>query len=161
MDGAIVLIHNNMNPERYDWLSDYNDLILVCGVPETCEKVAHLGTPIYVPLSIDTNFVSEFRTEKTKKIAFAGRKSKARYQTATLPDGIDYLYGMSRNRLLAEMAKYEQIYAVGRTAIEARALGCEILPYDNRYPNPDIWQVVDCRDAAAILQREIDRIDGK
>lgn len=154
-DHAIVFIHNNQYPERYEWLSQYKDLILVCGVPETCEKVAHLGRTIYLPLSIDVENVTGYRREKTRDTAFAGRPSKKR--GIKLPDGIDYIEGLPRSTLLRRMAQYKNIYAVGRTAIEAKALGCNILPYDPRYPDPERWKVIDNLEAAKMLQEELDK----
>lgn len=155
-DHSIVFIHNNDTPEVYDWMGSYDDLVLVCGVESTCEKVAHLGTPIYLPLSVDVEAVKRHKAKKSKKVAFAGRRSK---RTENLPEGIDYLEGLPREQLLDEMAKYRQIYAVGRTAIEAKILRCKVLPYDDRYPDPDIWQILDNKDAAAILQSKLDIID--
>lgn len=157
---AIVFIHNNVQPERYEWLQQYgfDDLILVCGVEETCDKVKHLGTPIYLPLSIDLEYIKKFQNiEKTKDTAFAGRKSKR--DMGILPEGIDYLYGMKRVQLLKRIAQYKKIYAVGRTAIEAKALGCKVLPYDERFPDPTIWRVLDNREAARILQEKLDILD--
>lgn len=159
-DNAIVFIHNNLHPERYKWLEKYDDLILVCGVRETMPKVEHLGKTIYLPLSIDTQYVKQFRADKkTKDAAFVGRHSKIRL--GTLPDGIDYLYGIKRQSLLPLMADYKKIYGVGRVALEAKCLGCKVLPYDDRFPNPSVWKVIDNRDAAKMLQRELDRIDGR
>ncbi len=156
-DHSIVFIHNNLKPDLYDWLADYKDLVLVCGVPETCDKVKHLGIPIYLPLSIDVENVAKFRCEKTKEVAYAGRYVKRLKVPLT---DCDFLEGMPRNKLLSEMAQYKKIYAVGRTAIEAKCLGCEVLVYDERYPDPELWQVLDNKDAAKILQRELDKIDG-
>lgn len=156
LDHSIVFIHNNIRPDYYDWLSKYEDLILVCGVPETCDKVAHLGTPIYIPLSIDVEFVESFKTEKTKYTAYAGRANKKK---GNIPEGVDLLEDLERSQLLAKMAEYEKIYAVGRTAIEAKALGCEVLPYDPRYPDPELWEVVDNKDVVELLQEKIDEID--
>ena len=68
---------------------------------------------------------------------------------------------MKRPQLLAAMAEYKQIYAVGRTAIEARALGCTIKAYDERFPDPRRWKVVDNKDAAKMLQKQLDRIDKR
>lgn len=159
-DHSIVFIHNNNKPELYWWLKDYEDLILVCGVPETCEKVKHLGTPIYLPLSVDVGYVEQFkRDEKTRDVCYVGRRSKTR--TAPVPKGIDFLSGMKRQELLKALADYEQAYAVGRCAIEAKILGCEVLSFDPRYPDPDRWQILDSRDAAAILQKKLDEIDGR
>lgn len=162
VDHSIVFIHNNLHPENYDWLKyyGYKDLVLVCGIKETCEKVAHLGTAIYLPLSIDVDYVKQFMAEeRTKKAAFAGRRSKANAEK--LPADIDYLCGMKRPQLLAAMAEYKQIYAVGRTAIEAKALGCTIKAYDERFPDTRRWKVVDNKDAAKMLQKQLDRIDKR
>lgn len=157
-DHAIVFIHNNLHPDHYDWLGKYKDLILVCGVPETVKKVAHLGKAVYLPLSIDVENVRQYRREKTKKAAFVGRKAKRK--GIALPEGIDYLEGLPRTKLLPAMAEYEEVYAIGRTALEAKALGCKILPYDLRFPDPSIWQVFDNWEAALLLQEVINQIDG-
>jgi len=157
-DHAIVFVHNNMYPAIYEWMRDYEDLILVCGVPETVEKVGHLGKAIYLPLSIDVREVKKYRTEKTKDVAFVGRRQKR--GGIKFPKGTEYLENLPRKILLAEMAKYKRIYAVGRTAIEGIVLGCEVLPYDPRFPDPSVWKVVDNRDAARMLQEMIDEIDG-
>lgn len=58
------------------------------------------------------------------------------------------------------MANYKEVYAVGRTAIEAKALGCRIRAYDPRFPDTKRWKVVDNLEAAKRLQKEIDKIDG-
>lgn len=158
VDHAIVFIHNNLHPERYEWLKPYKDLILVCGVNSTCEKVKQYGTPIYLPLSIDVEEVKKFTCEKTCDTAYAGRPSKR--EGIKLASKIDYLEGLDRKNLLAKMARYKKVYAVGRTAIEAKALGCEILPYDPRYPDPSIWQVIDNRDAAVLLSRKLRELDS-
>lgn len=157
-DHSVVFIHNNLRPDLYDWLSIYKDLILVCGIEETCAKVSHLGTAIYLPLSIDVDEVKSHKVRrKTKDVAFAGRRDKI---TFDLPSaGIDFLTGMPRPLLLDEIAKYKKIYAVGRTAIEAKALGCELLAYDPRFPDVELWKVLDNKDAAAILQDKINEID--
>lgn len=159
-DHAIVFIHNNLHPENYEWMKNYKDLVLICGVPDTCRKVQHLGKPIYLPISIDMEYIKQFqipKKDKTKDAAFAGRKSKKR--GLELPKGIDYLEGLPRERLLPKMAEYRTIYAVGRTAIEARALGCIVKPYDPRYPDPELWQVLDNREAAHMLQIHLNMLD--
>ena len=158
-DHALIFIHNNMHPELYEWLGLYKDLVLVCGVPETCDKVKHLGIPIYLPLSVDVEYLEQFKTEKTKDLAFVGRQPKR--MGYTFPPGTDFIEKMPREELLTEMAKYRKIFAVGRTAIEGRVLGCEILPYDERFPDPDFWKVLDNKDAADILQKKLDEIDKR
>lgn len=157
-DHSIVFIHNNLNPENYDWLKKYNDLILICGIPETCEKVAHLGKAVYLPLSIDVQDVKRHKKPKTKDVAFVGRKPKR--GEIDFPPGTAFVENLPRELLLSEMARYRKVYAVGRTAIEAVALDCEILPYDPRFPDASRWKVFDNKDAAKQLQQIIDNIDA-
>lgn len=162
-DHAIVFVHSNLRPDHYEWLNRYNDLVLVCGVLETCEKVKHIGKTIYLPLSIDTEYVKQFKQPKSKRkgVAFAGRSSKKSYPGVALPYNVRCLSGMTRDELLAELAQLEKVYAVGRIALEAKALGVEVLPYDPRYPDPDRWKVLDNREAAKMLQEKLDAIDGQ
>lgn len=156
---SIVFVHNNQHPDNYQWLQKYHDMILICGIRETVDKVRAYGNHvIYLPLSIDLEEIQQYKTIKDKDTAFAGRRSKI---TSAIPNGTTILQDMPRELLLREIARYKKIYAVGRTAIEARALGCEVLPYDPRYPDPAIWKVIDNRQAAAILQTELDRIEPR
>ena len=158
-DHSIVFIHNNLQPNNYKWLRKFKDMILVCSIPETCHRITDFGTPVYLPLSVDVDYVKRFRvSRKTKSQAFAGRRSKA--NLGKLPRGIDYLSGLKRDDLLRRMAEYKTIYAVGRTAIEARVLGCEIGVYDKRFPDVSIWKVVDNSQAVKLLQKILDNIDG-
>lgn len=151
-DHSIVFIHNNLHPEHYDYLKQYHDLILVVGVPETASKVAHLGKTIYLPLSVDVEYVKQFQTEKGKDVCFVGRPNKFDGTQATG----DYIGGCPREELLTRLAHYKQAYAVGRCAIEAKILGCEVLPYDPRFPDPSVWKELDNRDAADRLQNKLD-----
>lgn len=160
-DHAVVFVHNNLHPEHYDWLNQYDDLVLICGIPETVEKVAHLGKAVYLPLSVDVGYVEKFRApehERELNRAFVGRPSKRK--GVKFPRGTVILEGMPRDQLLRKMAKCHDVYAVGRTAIEAKVLGCEILPYDPRFPDPERWKIVDNAEAAATLQRLLNEIDG-
>ena len=156
-DHSIVFIHNNLHPDFYDYLSNYKDLILVCGIPETCEKVKHLGNTVYLPLSVCVKDVEKWKTIKTKDSCYAGRKNK--FASCNVDLSTPHLQDMPHDELLAEMAKYRRVYAVGRTAIEAKILGCKVMPYDPRYPDPSIWKVLDSMEAVKILQKEIDAID--
>lgn len=160
-DHSILFVHNNLHPENYDWIQTYGykDVVLVCGIPETVEKVKHLGKAIYLPLNIDVEYVKQFKVEeKTKDSAFVGRPAKRKM--AELPDGIDIIENVKRQNMLPIMAQYRNIYAVGRTAIEAKALGCKIKKCDPRFPKVSIWKVVDNKDAAKMLQKMLDEIDG-
>ena len=159
VDHSIVFIHNNVNMGLYDYLKDYKDLILVCGVQETVKKIKqHTGhKAIYLPLSVDVEYVQQFIRPKTKGIAYVGRMEKTKYMS--LPPNIDYIHGLKRQDLLPVMAEYTKILAVGRTAIEGRILGCQIINADKRYPNKR-WRILDNKDAAKILQDKLDKIEG-
>lgn len=157
-DHSIVFIHNNKLPSLYSWLSDFSDLILVCGVPSTCEKVKHLGTPVYLPLSVDVAAVEKYKREDHPLGAcFAGRGAKR--LGILFPEKVEPLEGMPRSELLKRMSLFKRAYAVGRCAIEAKILGCEVMPYDERFPDPDFWKVLDTRKAAEILQELLNDID--
>lgn len=160
MDHSIVFIHNNLCPERYNFLEAYDDLILVCGVEETCEKVKHFGIPLYLPLSVDIEYVEQFKNDPDTLMGtcYVGRRVKMEYDGVELPNDIDILEGIKRQDMLPRLAKYRYAYAVGRTAMEANILGCEVLPYDPRYPDPSIWKPLDNKDAAKILQEKLDAI---
>lgn len=161
-DHSIIFIHNNRNPNYYEYLRKYKDCILVCGLPSTAENVGFFGKSIYLPLSVDVKAVEKYRVkEKTKDKAFAGRSIKLYYATSSMPKDIDILCDMPQSKLLREMAKYKTIYATGRTAIQAKVLGCHVESHDTRFRDASIWKVFDNRDAAKMLQEMLDKIDGK
>lgn len=156
-DHSIVFIHNNLDPSIYEWLKNYNDLILVCSLPETAEKVKEYGYPILVPLSIPIEEVKKYRVEKKTKVkAYAGRRGKYASVNARNCDRIEDL---PRDEFLRKMAEYQYIYAVGRTALEAKVLGCKILRYDPRFPDPTCWKVMDVMEAVEILQKELNKAE--
>ena len=155
-DHSIVFVHDNLNAERYRWLEGYDDLLLVCGIPETVPKVAHLGTAVYLPLSIDVAEVSRHRRKRRSGTCYAGRVQKI----GEFPSNVDVVSGLPRDEFLDRLSRYRHAYCVGRTALEAKCLGVEVLPYDPRFPDPDRWEVMDNLTAARILQQHVDRIDG-
>ena len=161
-DHSIVFIHNNRNPNYYEFLREYKDLILVCGLERTVENMQYFGKAIYLPLSIDVEYVKRFRVEeKTKEMAFAGRLIKiSKMYHAPVPKECDILTNMSQHRLLQAMADYKKVYCTGRTALQAKVLGCEIGVHDPNFPDPRIWKVIDNRDAAKMLQDILNEIDG-
>lgn len=159
---SIVFIHNNRNPNYYEFLRKYKDLILVCGLERTVDNMQYFGKAIYLPLSIDVPYVKRFRVEeKTKEMAFAGRLIKiSKMYHAPVPKECDILTNMSQHRLLQAMADYKKVYCTGRTALQAKVLGCEIGVHDPNFPDPRIWKVIDNRDAAKMLQDILNEIDG-
>lgn len=160
-DHAIIFIHNNRNPNYYRYLKDFKDVILVCSLPQTVDNMKFYGKAVYLPLSVPVKEVEKYKVKnKTKEVAYAGRKLKLSYFNNRVPSGVDILCDMPQSKLLREMAKYKKIYASGRTAIQAKILGCEVLPHETNFPDPSVWKVVDSLDAAKMLQTIVNRIDG-
>lgn len=157
---AIVIVHNNLGADRYTWLRKCNDLILVCGVPETCDIMKVYGETLYLPLSVNVAEIEKHRKPKTKKVCYAGRRTKMEFSEVDLSH-VPHLYGMEHDRFLDNLAEYEEVYAVGIAAIEAKVLGCKVLPFDRRFPDPDRWQVLDNADAVPILQARLDEIEER
>ena len=156
LDYSIYFLHNNLYTYKYNFLKNYKDVIVVAGTPETAQRCRNVGVAcIYLPLSIDVEHVKQFKAKrKTKDVCYAGRAFKI--YSENVPEGVDKLCNMEHDDLLKEMGKYNQVYAVGRTAIEAKVLGCEVLPYDPRFPNPGVWEILDNKDAAKLLQEGLD-----
>lgn len=161
-DHAIVFIHSNVNLEQYEWLKDYDDLILVCSNHDTAKGLEHIGRTVFLPLSVDVDYVNQFRQPKTEKACYAGNRWKFKEDDLAkyVPADTHWFPNLPREKLLPMVAKYKECYAIGRTAIEAKILGCEIKVCDHRFPDPDFWQVIDNSEAVNMLQAIIDEIDG-
>lgn len=147
---SIVFIHNNRNPNYYSYLKDVKDCVLICSSPRTYENMKFISEKvILLPLSVNVKNVKRYRVkEKTKEVAFAGRRCKI---TNKVSSKADILTDVPQTELIKKMANYKKIYAVGRTAIQAKILGCEVLPYDNMYPDVSVWKVFDCKEASKLL----------
>lgn len=157
-DHSVYFIHNNNSQAMYAPIKRYDDVLLVCGVPSTVPKVERYAKAVYLPLSVDVDYVRQFKRRKTRGRAYVGRAGKRR--KFEFDSDVAFLEGMPRDELLEEMSRYRQVYAVGRCAIEAKALGCEVLPFDPRYPDPSLWKVMDNSEAVPILQGILDEVDG-
>ena len=157
-DGMILFLHDNLSPWHYDWLSKYKDLVLVCSSQYTADSVQFSGKTIYLPMSIDTEYVAKFRAPKTKDTCFVGNVWVLSNILSTIPNGTDFFSSLPREELLKEVAKYKRAYAIDRCAQECQVLGCELLPLDVGY-GCDSTDVLDNRDAAKLLQIELDKID--
>lgn len=163
-DGMIVFLHDNATPWHYDWLKNYKDLVLVCSSTYTYESVQYWGSPILLPMSIDTEYVKQFRTEKTKDTCFVGNvwvKNNIRSIAAVssaVPGKVDFFSSMPREELLKAVAPYRKAFAIDRCAQECQVLGCELLPLETRY-GCDSTNVLDNRNAAKILQAILNAID--
>lgn len=161
---AIVFIHHNINHERvYRWLRRYQDLVLVCSTPLTYKwaKTVTGCHAIQLPLSVDVDFVKQFKADKTKDTCYMGNRwsFKKKYE-AKLPSDVEFPpQNIPREELLKWIAPYKKCYAIGRCAIEAKVLGCEILPFYDPFPDPEFWKIVSNQEAAKMLQTELNKID--
>ena len=161
-DGAIVFIHNNKNPERYYWLEGYKDLILVCSQPKTLKIMIEMFPKyhcILIPLSIDTEYVKKFKPKrKTKDTAYFGRSIKCP-ENIQRDDKIVKLFSTDREKLLKEVGKFRKVYAIGRCALEALCLGCQVLTHEGEYEGVE-FVLVDNKEVIPELQRLLHEIDG-
>ena len=134
-DGCVVVCHDNRTTKQsYGRLFGKN-IIWVCSKQSTVETLEGYGErAVYIPLSIDTQYVKKFKTKKTKDIAYVGNAwAFKREYLNSLPANIEQLSDMSREKLLKQMAKYKNVIAEGRVYLEAMTLGCKVeLPkYEN------------------------------
>lgn len=162
-DHMIVFLHDNSTPWHYQWLKKYTDLVLVCSSKYTRDSVIYSGHTVLLPMSIDTEYVKQFRTEKTKDTCFAGNfwvKENMTDPSVLVTGKVDFFSGLPREKLLKEVAKYKRAYAIDRCAQEVQVLGCELLPIETRYHCDDVGKVVDNHEAAKLLQAELNKIDG-
>lgn len=157
-DHSLFFVHNYLHPEWYEFIKNYKDVILVCHHQSVIDKVKHLGRTILLPTFVNVDYVKQFRSEKTKGTAYVGRRAVR--NGWILPAGIDYIENLPREELLREMSKYRTIYAIGRTAIEGKILGCEVKSADPIWPDTDYWQIFDVKEASKLLQDRLNRIDG-
>lgn len=133
-DGAIVICHDNRSTRQSYGRLFGKGVIWVCSKHSTVEKLEGYGErAVYVPLSIDTEYVKQFKRKKTKDTAYVGNAwAFKREYLNSLPDDIEQLSGMARVKLLKEMAKYKRVLAEGRCLMEAQVLGAktEVPKYD-------------------------------
>ena len=166
-DHAIVFLHHCLNWDKtYNWLKRYEDLVLVCSTKPTLEwaKRQRNAEAIFLPLSVDVEYVKQFKTRKTKGACYAGNRwaFKREDENNNIPTGVEFPPAdLSREELLKFIAPYKELYAIGRCAIEGMILGCEIKPFYHVYPDPSYWKILDNKDAAKILQEELDKVEKR
>lgn len=158
-DGMIVFLHDNSTPWHYEWLKKYDDLVLVCSSQYTADSVKYSGHTIILPMSIDTKYVKRFKTEKTRETCFVGNVWVRNNARNKITGDVDFFSALPREELLEELAKYKNAYCIDRCKLEAMCLGVNVLPLDVRYGCDDVKKVLDNRDAAKILQKELNKID--
>ena len=163
---SLIFIHHCLSWDKvYSWLANVEDPVLVVSTYPTLEWAKSKGyKAIFLPLSIDVDYVKQFRVKKTKDACYAGNRwaFKREQEDRNIPDGVDFPpKDLPREELLKFIAPYRECYCIGRCAIEAMVLGCKIMPFlMDRYPDPNYWKILDNKDAAKILQEELDKVDN-
>ena len=164
-DNAIVFLHNNAEHEKIygGWLGkNYKNQIFIVNQPCTERYVKSLGLPcIYLPVSVDLDYVKKFRTKKTKEVCHVGNRWGWRRADIEkyVPSDVDFApWDMERDDLLRFMAPYKKVYAVSRCAVEAKALGCEVLKCHSEL-DPEDFPMLDNKEAAKILQEKLDEYE--
>lgn len=165
LEHSIVFIHHCINWDTvYGWLDEYADHIYVVSTRPTFDWFrAHNKKTILLPLSIDVEFVSRFKADKTKGACYAGNRwaFKREDEDRNIPSDCDFPpKNLPREELLKFIAPYRELYAIGRCALEGLVLGCKIQPFYRAYPDPSYWRVLDNKDAAKLLQRAINEIEA-
>ena len=162
MEHSLIFIHHCINMDTvYSWLKKYHDVILIVSQQHVFDWAVDQGyMAVLLPLSIDVNYVERFKRKKKFGACYAGNRWPfKRKDEEKIPNGVDFPpNNIAREDLLRFIAPYKQCYAIGRCAIEAKTLGCEILPFYWRYPDPSHWKVLDNEDAAKMLQKALDMI---
>lgn len=161
---CIVFVHSNNALERYDYLLKYNDVILVCSTHNSLNQLKRKGHKkvIYVPLSIDTDYLDNFKNDNEKNGTIAtGNQWAFTNETKKffIKNNIKHYHDIPREQLLTLMSNAETIYAIGRTAMEAIYLGANVIQPDKEYPVEKYTTYYKQEDAIRILQQEIDKYD--
>lgn len=131
--GAVIVCHDNRTTFESYGKHFGNDILWICSKYSTVATLQGYGeNAVYVPLSIDTRYVEQFKRKKTKDIAYVGNSwAFKKDYLESLPKSIQQLSGMERDTLLKEMAKYKRVIAEGRCLMEAQVLDakCEVPLY--------------------------------
>lgn len=159
-DGTIVICHDNRSTKQSYGKLFGKGVIWVCSKHSTVDTLEGYGErAVYVPLSIDTEYVKQFKRKKTKDIAYVGNAWAFKHEYLnSLPIDIEQLSGMARIKLLKEMAKYKRVIAEGRCLMEAQVLGAktEVPKYDG---HESVYvEALDNREAVKYWREALDPI---
>jgi hypothetical protein len=161
---CIVFVHSNNALHRYDYLLKYKDIILVCSTHNSLNELKKKGHKkvIYVPLSIDTDYLDNFKMDKKYGTIAAGNLWAFTPETKVMfiRNRIKHYHDIPREDLLKLMAKSKTVYAIGRTAMEAIYLGANVIQPDKEYPVEKYTTYFTQKQAIEILRKEIERYEA-
>ena len=164
-DHMIIFAHNYLYPERYSWLLNYSDVIIVSSDSKAEKILERYGKIIHLPLSVPVDEIKKHCVKKkTQEACYYGNpwKFKQREIAELVPPEVHRFAEMPREKAWDIIAQYKYCYANGLCAEEAQVLGCKLKMSRYRYPDPEkAFPVLDCKDAAKMLQNELNKIDNK
>lgn len=161
-DREIVMIHNNLDPEKsYCYLNRFDDVICISNVRKSADAVLQFGHSIYLPPCVSVKEVRKFGKgiKKDQDSCFAGNPWRAYKDEIDrlVPAWVHRFGTMPREELLPIVAHYKNCYAIGCTAAEARALGCNIMKRSDEY-DPEDFPLIDVADAVKCIEKAINII---
>lgn len=157
--GSVIICHDNRTTKDSYGKFFGKNMLWVCSKQSTVDTLSSYGErAVYVPLSIDTQYVAQFKRQRRKNAtAFVGNAwaFKDKY-IASLPDDVVILNDMERGQLLKEMAKYKHVIAEGRCLMEAQVLGasCTVPQYPDGVESVYV-EAVDSRDVIGMWRAAI------
>lgn len=159
VDNMITIIHNNLDPGKsYLFLRKYADTVSISNVKKSAEAVLQYSHSIFLPPCVNVKEVRKFgRGIKKDQVAcFAGNPWKAYRDDIEkyVPAWVHRFGVMPREELLPIVAHYKQVYAIGVTAVESRALGCEIMKRSSEY-DPEEFPLLDVHDAVKCIEHAL------
>lgn len=162
-DNCIVFVHSNNALDRYDYLLKYKNIVLVCSTNHSKQELIAKGhrQVIYVPLSIDTEYLAKFKSETKSGTIACGNVWAFTSDTKNYfrSKGIPHYHDLQRDELLALMGQSERVYAIGRTAMEAIYLGAEVIQPEKEYPVEKYTTYYTQDDAIKMMQEQLDNLE--
>lgn len=161
-DNMLHFVHDNIDARKsYRWLRKFKNVVCVSNTKRSAELVADFAYSIYLPPSVDIEEVRKFGkgVKKDQDTCFAGNpwpKYRAEIDKY-VPAWVHRFGAMPREEFLPIVAHYRNAYAIGVTAVECRALGCNILKRSDEF-DPEDFPLFDCKDAAKCLQHALELV---
>lgn len=161
-NNMIVLVHDNLHPDKvYSYLRKYTNTVCICNTRDSAEAVSKYSYSIFLPTCVEIEEVRQFGkgVKKDQDACFAGNPWPALRDEIEqfVPPWVHRFGPMPREQFLPILAHYKNVYAIGVTAVEARALGCNILKRRAKF-EPEDFPLFDCKDAVKCIEHALDLV---
>ena len=126
-NGSIVICHDYTRPLITYAKFLNKDILWICSSEKAVKQFTDKNErAVFIPLSIDVDYVKKFKTTKTKDNAFVGNVWSYKQEYVNGLEDVDIITELPRDELLKQMAQYKHVIAEGRCQMEALALGCKV-----------------------------------